>query len=82
MPVMGGFEAVTALREREQGTGHRIPVIALSAHALVGYREKCLAAGMDDYLTKPIDSETLYTALDEYASRRSKSSPAPAGAGR
>jgi CheY-like chemotaxis protein len=82
MPGMGGFEAVTVLREREQGTERRIPVIALSAHALVGYREKCLAAGMDDYLTKPIDSETLYATLDEYASRRLKASPAPAGAGR
>jgi CheY-like chemotaxis protein len=81
MPEMGGFEAVTALRERELGTGRRVPVIALSAHALVGYREKCLAAGMDDYLTKPIDPDILYATLDEYASRRPSASPAPAGAG-
>jgi CheY-like chemotaxis protein len=78
---MGGFEAVAALRERESGTGRRVPVIALSAHALVGYREKCLAAGMDDYLTKPIDPEILYATLDEYASRRPSASPAPAGVG-
>jgi signal transduction histidine kinase/ActR/RegA family two-component response regulator len=82
MPGMGGFETVTALRERESGTGRRVPVIALSAHALVGYREKCLAAGMDDYLTKPIDPDILYATMDEYASRRPKASPAPAGAGR
>jgi len=81
MPEMGGFEAVAAIRERELGTDRRVPVIALSAHALVGYREKCLAAGMDDYLTKPIDPDVLYATLDEYASRRTSASPAPAGAG-
>jgi CheY-like chemotaxis protein len=81
MPEMGGFEAVAAIRERELGTDRRVPVIALSAHALVGYREKCLAAGMDDYLTKPIDPDVLYATLDEYATRRPSTSPAPAGAG-
>ena len=66
MPGMGGFEAVTVLRERETGTGRRIPVIALSAHALVDYRERCLAAGMDDYLTKPIDPDMLYASIEKY----------------
>jgi len=79
MPGMGGFDAVAALREREGGTGRRIPVIALSAHALVGYREKCLAAGMDDYLTKPIDPDMLYAAIDEYAGGQSDSGPAGVG---
>jgi signal transduction histidine kinase/ActR/RegA family two-component response regulator len=82
MPGMGGFEAVAVLRERESGTGRRIPVVALSAHALVGYREKCLAAGMDDYLTKPIDPDTLYATIDQFARRRPAVNPAPAGAGR
>jgi CheY-like chemotaxis protein len=82
MPRMGGFEAVAALRERESGTGRRVPVIALSAHALVGYREKCLAAGMDDYLTKPIDPDRLYATIDEYADRCPAAGRAPAGVGR
>ena len=82
MPGMGGFEAVTALRERESGTGRRVPVIALSAHALVGYREKCLAAGMDDYLTKPIDPDRLYATIDEYADSCPAAGRAPAGVGR
>jgi signal transduction histidine kinase/CheY-like chemotaxis protein len=82
MPGMGGFAAVAALREHERGTGRRVPVIALSAHALVGYREKCLAAGMDDYLTKPIDPDTLYAAIDGYAGSRAAASLARAGVGR
>ena len=69
MPVMGGFDAVAALRQREKGTGRRVPVIALSAHALVGHRDKCLAAGMDDYLTKPIAPDMLYAAMDAYAAK-------------
>ena len=67
MPTMGGFDAVTALREREKGTGEHVPVIALSAHAVVGHRERCLAAGMDDYLTKPIDPDMLYTTMEAHA---------------
>lgn len=70
MPVMGGFDAVVALREREKGTGRRVPVIALSAHALVGHRDKCLAAGMDDYLIKPIDADMLYATMEVYTGKQ------------
>ena len=80
MPTMGGFDAVAALREREQGTGEHVPVIALSAHAVVGHREKCLAAGMDDYLTKPIDPEMLYATMDAHASRSPQAALAAGGA--
>jgi len=67
MPVMGGFEAVTRIRAREAGTKRHTHIIAMTAHAMKGDRERCLKAGMDGYLAKPIQAEDLYEALEQPA---------------
>jgi signal transduction histidine kinase/CheY-like chemotaxis protein len=64
MPDMDGFEATAQIRAQEQGTTRHIPIIALTAHAMKGYSEKCLAAGMDGYVSKPFTSKTLAEQLD------------------
>jgi CheY-like chemotaxis protein len=63
MPEMDGFQATTIIRAREQETGTHIPIVAMTAHAMKGDREECLAAGMDDYVTKPIRWPDLRRAL-------------------
>ncbi len=65
-PELDGLATTVALRVREQATGVRLPVIALTAHAMQGDRERCLAAGMDDYLTKPIQAGELDRVLQRY----------------
>jgi len=66
MPVMDGFEATETIRRAERESGRRIPIIAMTANAMQGDRERCLAAGMDDYLSKPINYEKLATMLTQW----------------
>ncbi len=70
MPVLGGLEATVTLREEERASGRvRTPVIAMTANALQGDRERCLAAGMDDYISKPIDIEQLRAMIERVMAR-------------
>jgi PAS domain S-box-containing protein len=64
MPELDGFQVVAVQRQREQGTGQHLPVIALTARSAAGERERCLQAGMDDYLAKPVRAAELFAALD------------------
>jgi PAS domain S-box-containing protein len=77
MPEMDGFEATAAIRQKERSSGMHLPVIALTAHAMKGDRERCLAAGMDGYLAKPINPEELDHLLHKFAPHRE--TPRPAG---
>jgi two-component system, sensor histidine kinase len=67
MPVMTGLEATEAIRRTERGSGLRIPIVAMTAHAMKGDRELCMASGMDGYLAKPIRLTDLLDALEQFA---------------
>ncbi|HKH87905.1 MAG TPA: response regulator, partial [Acidimicrobiales bacterium] len=68
MPEMDGYEATGAIRQIEGSDGH-IPIIAMTAAAMDGDRENCMAAGMDDFITKPVRLEAVSTALERWLSR-------------
>ena len=63
MPGLDGFQVARAIREHEQGTSRHVPIIALTAKAMKGDREKCLEAGASEYLAKPVNTEQLLSAL-------------------
>jgi len=70
MPEMDGFEATTLIRQRERLSGQHIPIIAMTAHAMAGDRERCLDAGMDDYISKPISAGALLELVAQWAAKK------------
>jgi CheY-like chemotaxis protein/HPt (histidine-containing phosphotransfer) domain-containing protein len=82
MPYMDGLETTQAIRAREQDTATRVPIVAMTAHAMEGDRERCLAAGMDGYVTKPLHPTELFEViarLTASAAHMPETSPAPEG---
>jgi two-component system sensor histidine kinase/response regulator len=72
MPDMDGFEATAAIRLKEKQSGAHTAIIAMTAHAMAGDRERCLDAGMDDYITKPIHAPKLLDLVTEYRKTASR----------
>jgi len=79
MPVMGGLEATRVIRAREAETGEYTRILAMTAHAMSGDRERCLAVGLDGYISKPIDPTTFHVLVEEEGDRRNEHEPAPDG---
>ena len=77
MPEMDGFEATRRIREMEQSNGHRTPIVAMTAHAMTGDRERCLAIGMDDYIAKPIRKEDLLRIIENCSNAAATRVPEP-----
>ncbi len=75
MPEMDGFQATSLIREREARSGTHLPIIAMTAHAMKGDREECLAAGMDGYVAKPIRRRELQQVIDEVLGQQAAGPP-------
>jgi PAS domain S-box-containing protein len=75
MPDMDGFETTKAIRAQERISKKHLPIVAMTAHAMIGDRERCLAVGMDSYVTKPVDATKLFTAIADALPKDSASNP-------
>jgi two-component system sensor histidine kinase/response regulator len=78
MPVMGGFEATADIRRQERERGGHLRIVAMTAHAMNGDRERCLSAGMDGYLSKPVDPAMLYAIVEHEGASQWGAAPSPA----
>jgi len=78
MPGINGYEATARIRKTEKATGRHVPIIAMTANAMKGDRERCLAAGMDDYIAKPLRSAELFQVVEQFAPRSPTPQPPPA----
>jgi response regulator RpfG family c-di-GMP phosphodiesterase len=78
MPEMNGYEATKLIRAHETGAGGHVPIIAMTAYAMKGDREKCIAAGMDDYVSKPVQKAKLLNIINTYAVKDESSENASA----
>lgn len=79
MPKMDGLDATRVIREKEKSSGGHVPIIAMTAHAMKGDRERCLEAGMDAYVSKPIAPDELFTSVENFAPAQPYCSPAATG---
>ena len=77
MPDMGGFEATAHIRESEEKSGRHIPIVALTAHATKDDRDRCIAAGMDAYISKPVTANELFETIESVAGGRKVTEPMP-----
>lgn len=75
MPEMDGFAATAAIRARERPHERRLPIVAMTANAMPGDRERCLAAGMDDYVGKPVQLEDLLLVMQRWTRRVDEGAP-------
>jgi CheY-like chemotaxis protein len=76
MPQMDGFEATAAIRRKEQSTGAHMPIIAMTAHAMVGDRQRCLEAGMDGYISKPVHPHEMFETIETVLARHEQGAAA------
>jgi CheY-like chemotaxis protein len=77
MPEMDGLEATAAIREREKTTGKHVPIIAMTANAMIGDKEHCLQIGMDGYVAKPLSAKDLFEAIESIVNRETAKSHEP-----
>jgi CheY-like chemotaxis protein len=75
MPEMSGLEATSVIRQQQRHTGAYIPIIAMTAHAMSDDRDRCLAVGMDDYVSKPVQAQTLFEVIERVMHQAPSSAP-------